>query len=244
MCTLTWVKQDSSYEIFFNRDELLTRQEEIPPSLHKKDRVQFLAPVDPQGQGTWVGVNDRGVTLCLANMYPSRRIEGKHYKSRGQLLWSLLANPSLRDVIDQLKGQDLKEFLEFRIVGFSLREKICILQFNEGELKINTDAEDCYPITSSSFQSQVVQDGREKHFEEIVGRSRKLTAEILDNYQKSTYPTLSAYSVCMKRDNACTKSYSRIKVDEKEIIFTYQPYPWKEPKSELSVLNLKVTSLA
>ena len=228
MCTLTWVKQDSSYEIFFNRDELLTREEEIHPSIYKKGAVQFLAPADPQGQGTWIGVNDRGIALCV------------QYKSRGQLLWSLLGLESLQDVIDQLKAQDLNEFLEFRILGFSLRESVCMIQFNDGELKINTDANNSYPVTSSSFQSQVVQDGRIKYFEETVGWSKELTAEILDKYHKSTHPQLGPYSVCMKRDNACTKSYSRILVTEDKAIFTYHPFPWKESQSSLFTLNLNL----
>jgi len=240
MCTLTWVKDASSYEVFFNRDELLTRSEEIPPSLHLKDKVQFLAPVDPQGQGTWVGVNDRGITLCLANMYPSQRKEGKLYKSRGQLLWSLLSLESLNQVMDQIKKHDFKDYLGFRILGFSLQEKTCMAQYHEDQLKINTDADDCYPVSSSSYQSKEVQEGRIKYFEETVGRSHKITADKLDQYQQSTYPQLSAYSVCMKRDNACTKSYSRIHVDKKNITFTYQPYPWKEPKPPLSILNLKL----
>src|SRR5271163_3713784 len=219
MCTLTWLKEASTYEVFFNRDELLTRQEENPPSYHNQGDVQFLAPVDPQGQGTWVGVNDRGVTLCLTNLYPSHRSQGIHYKSRGQLLWSLLGFESLKDVVDQIKNMALQDYLGFRIVGFSLMENVCIIQFNEGGLNINTNANGLYPVTSSSFHSQDVQNGRIRYFEETVGRNKKLNPQMLDIFHNSTHPQLGPYSVCMKRDDACTKSYSRVFVSQDNITF-------------------------
>jgi len=238
MCTLTWIKNDSSYEVFFNRDELLTRQEELPPLEHQLGSVRFLAPTDPQGGGTWIGVNDYGVTLCLANLYPSNRVEGVQYNSRGQLLWSLLSSQNLKELVFQIKDKNLKDYLGFRMAGFSLKENVHLIEYDGNNLKINIKANDCYPVTSSSFQSLDVQNARIKYFEDSIGRTKQLTSEILEDYQNSQYPALSPYSVCMKRDNACTKSYSRIRVDEKNISFIYQPYPWKKPKPSLSKTTL------
>ena len=72
MCTATWIAEEDGYELFFNRDELLTRGRERPPKNRVSGGVRYVAPSDSDSGGTWIGVNDRGVTLCILNYYPER----------------------------------------------------------------------------------------------------------------------------------------------------------------------------
>ena len=44
----------------------------------------------------------------------------------------------------------------------------------------------------------------------------------------------------MKRDDACTKSYSHIHADENGVLFSYQPDPWKNPRP---MPNIDITSI-
>ncbi|NIP92410.1 MAG: hypothetical protein GWO24_02620, partial [Akkermansiaceae bacterium] len=70
MCTLTWWRGTAgSYEVFFNRDEKRTRSIADPPRVHERDGVRFLAPLDPDGGGTWMLANDRGLLVCLLNRW-------------------------------------------------------------------------------------------------------------------------------------------------------------------------------
>jgi hypothetical protein len=67
MCTVTWVHDDEGYRLFCNRDELNTRTLAEPPKVFERDGVRFLAPRDPDFGGTWISVNEAGLTVCLLN---------------------------------------------------------------------------------------------------------------------------------------------------------------------------------
>ncbi len=70
MCTVTWLQNADGYEVFCNRDELKTRKPALPPAYAERNGVRYLAPIDLDGGGSWFGVNEFGVTLCLVNHYP------------------------------------------------------------------------------------------------------------------------------------------------------------------------------
>jgi len=71
MCTVTWLQRHEGYEVFCNRDELKTRKPALPPRLAECNGVRYLAPIDNDGGGSWLGVNEFGVSLCLVNYYPN-----------------------------------------------------------------------------------------------------------------------------------------------------------------------------
>lgn len=70
MCTVTWTRTSGGYHLFMNRDELWTRGVAEGPALREGGAVRYLAPIDSDAGGTWIGVNAYGVTLCLLNHYP------------------------------------------------------------------------------------------------------------------------------------------------------------------------------
>ena len=67
MCTLTYLLNDFGDELFFNRDEQRSRLPTIPPKFNQTRNAIY--PVDPQGEGTWLAVNQQGLTLALLNYY-------------------------------------------------------------------------------------------------------------------------------------------------------------------------------
>lgn len=69
MCTITWLTRDNGYELFFNRDELRSRQRAAPPQLHQDSKIRYLAPIDSDAGGTWISANQFGLSLCLLNNY-------------------------------------------------------------------------------------------------------------------------------------------------------------------------------
>ena len=64
MCTLSWIRGVDRYSVFMNRDEQPTRAPGIPPTIHE-GRVRWIAPIDGQSHGTWIGATDQGVTLAI-----------------------------------------------------------------------------------------------------------------------------------------------------------------------------------
>jgi len=52
MCTATWLRGITGYEVFFNRDELATRKPARPPARRDRGGVRILAPLDGDAGGT------------------------------------------------------------------------------------------------------------------------------------------------------------------------------------------------
>ena len=68
MCTVTWVhEQAGGYHLFSSRDEKRTRSVALTPELYETSGVRWMAPLDPDGGGSWVAVNEFGFSVCLLN---------------------------------------------------------------------------------------------------------------------------------------------------------------------------------
>src|SRR4051795_9445416 len=100
MCTVTFIARKNGYGLGMNRDEKLTRVKALPPTRQEINGRIALLPSEPGG-GTWIGVNDTGVTFALINWYAvEARVSGNAI-SRGQLVRAALhANEA--DSIDQM----------------------------------------------------------------------------------------------------------------------------------------------
>ena len=69
MCTLTFIPglPGGGYLLATNRDESPTRGIAAAPTVQQLGPRQVLAPRDPDGGGTWVGVDDSGLCLAILN---------------------------------------------------------------------------------------------------------------------------------------------------------------------------------
>ncbi|GAA6173401.1 hypothetical protein NBRC116592_30710 [Colwellia sp. KU-HH00111] len=76
MCTLAYLLHENGYEIFFNRDEQRARSPAILPAFYSS--INAIFPVDPQGKGTWIAVNQQGLTLALLNNYQAQFNNSPH----------------------------------------------------------------------------------------------------------------------------------------------------------------------
>lgn len=56
-----------------------------------------MMPLDPQGQGSWISLNQFGLSLCLLNNYQGRVPDGTLI-SRGLLLKSLAGSSSIEQI--------------------------------------------------------------------------------------------------------------------------------------------------
>lgn len=70
MCTVSWDTSSTADLLWFNRDEQRSRSVAEPPRQHNlPEGLSVLSPVDPDGGGTWIGVNECGLIVCLLNAY-------------------------------------------------------------------------------------------------------------------------------------------------------------------------------
>ena len=113
MCSLLLAWQavdDAPIILAANRDESYDRPATGPRLLTADPRV--LAPVDQTAGGTWVGVNEHGLVVAIANR--DSNIDGE--RSRGQLVRDLLGT----DTADEARTFLASLLGEHRYAGFHL----------------------------------------------------------------------------------------------------------------------------
>lgn len=210
MCTLTYLLNDDGYEVFFNRDEQHSRPLAIVPELN--NNLKAIYPVDPQGKGTWIAVNQHGLTLALLNYYQGALSPNKTPISRGLLILSLLETAT--DIIAQLQSMDLAVYNPFQLCIFpadlSLNSNSIQRIKWTGTQLILIDVD--LPITSSSVAFDEVSLKRKSRFKNMVN-ANKPSASQLEAFHLSTEP-LGMHSVNMLRDDAKTVSISHIRVND------------------------------
>jgi hypothetical protein len=237
MCTLTWVHDIEGYQLLFNRDEKRTRKPAISPRLAARDGVRFLAPVDGDFGGTWIGVNEFGVSVCLLNgaNVTGSKIESVRYqrsKSRGLFLLDLITAPSVAAVCERFRSADLSLFESFTIAALQPGQPTALVEWNGAEKVVIPSGDAHLPLTSSSFDPERV---RRQRQDEYRGLLRPLDANLLFAFHQSHGPEPSAYTVCMHRPDAETVSFSWIRVTNLEGEFFYIPAaPCKRPRDHAS----------
>lgn len=223
MCTVSWVHTATGYELFCNRDERRTRPPAWTPRLRERHGVRFIAPIDGESGGTWIGVNQFGLTLALLNRYDvpagPPRVE---YLSRGWLLLELLNSLSPQHAQDRLQARRLTAFQPFTLAAIAVAEPARLFQWNGCQLSVEGNAEAHLPLTSSSFATARVIDERRAQFAQLPTDADDRRA-VLASFHQSHTPEPGAFSVCMHRDNAQTVSYSHIQINAQQITFNYFP---------------------
>jgi hypothetical protein len=121
MCTLTFIPglPGGGYLLATNRDESPTRAPATAPTMQQFGSRQVLAPRDPDGGGTWVGVDDSG--HCLAILNGDRPLplgmlsaEAGDLVSRGLLVNDLLEDPRADSVRDELQRRQRLNALHYK----------------------------------------------------------------------------------------------------------------------------------
>ena len=219
MCTLTWLRREDGYDLFFNRDELATRGPALAPRRERIGDTEVLAPTDSDAGGTWVAANSHGVSLGLLN---GRSAYGPSpdFDSRGGLLRSLAHLGSTEEVFRALPP--LASYRAFSLVVAEPGRELQLAEWDEGHLRTRTIADGERPLTSSSLDSEGVRESRARALAEMVG-SREPTVAELERFHASHVPERGAFSPCMHREDGGTVSYTHVHVDSGEVTLAYTP---------------------
>ena len=227
MCTVSWLRRpiDSAeanvgaYELFFNRDELKTRKPALPPRLKTIDGVKMLTPEDGDAGGTWMAVNEYGLTVCLLNYYdrPYELMSGESFTSRGLLVLALAGKRSVSEAQHYLDTESMRHYRAFHVL--MLDKSDCASATWNGE-RITHDSAPLCPMSSSSYETQFVITGRQRLFRDIFASSTP-SPEALFEFQQSHLPEKGPFSVCMHRPEAGTVSHSHVRVTDDLAEYSY-----------------------
>ena len=227
MCTVSWIRRPAGLELFCNRDERRARPAEIPPEVFDGDGVRFAAPRDGLAGGTWCLANERGLVLCLLNgeLEPAREPAepAAGAESRGRLVWSLVGAADPDDVRARLAGRDPSAYRPFVLVALAPERDALIATWDGARLAFDADGDRRVPLVSSSFDSAGVGRARRETYAELVGRRGAVDLALLESFHASHARGPSAYSPCMHRADAETRSHTRVSVDARAVELRWQP---------------------
>lgn len=220
MCTVTWLRQPSGYQLFCNRDEKLTRKRATPPEVRERGGVRFLAPLDGDFGGSWITTNEFGVSLCLVNGLGERREEGR---SRGLVLIDLSKASTLREVREAIASYDLGAVSPFTLVGLEPDVPAILVKWDGRQCVIKNGGERFMPLVSSSFDGDGVRESRHKRWRSMADLSSKSGAFLA--FHRSHEPERGPYSPCMHRADAQTVSFAWVTVDRRQAAMYYEDGP-------------------
>jgi hypothetical protein len=172
-----------------------------------------IAPTDGEGGGTWLSVNDRGVSATLLNGYGFRR-EGERFTSRGLFLRSIADSPSQHAAIKRAASTDLRRYAPFLVALFERGLEPAVLAWDGRSLRIDLRGDRHRPLVSSSFDACGVRDRRRARLRSEVSRRGGWRPGVLMAFHESHEDGPSAYSTCMHRNDAETRSFIRVRVAE------------------------------
>jgi len=219
MCTMTWFTKGEGYELFFNRDERLSRSRAELPTLQSSAGVHYISPTDADAGGTWIAVNEYGVTVCLLNHYQFEQIATyKDWVSRGEVVREFSITTDLNTAIERFENLVLEDYRAFRMflidpLGNNI---LCVWDGHTGRIERNVTT----PKSSSSVDAKHVKQIRNDFFAELNLVQSKNSQDYL-NYHASHLPNGSQESVCMHRGDAKTVSLSHVRVSAQGVSFAY-----------------------
>jgi hypothetical protein len=225
MCTATIIPFCDGIRLGFNRDESPARPLALPPRVMPSGLGQAAMPIDPQSGGTWIGVNDRGLTAALLNVYEAPRSLAAPARSRGTIIPQLLASASLDDAFAWASQLDPAEFAPFRLLLLD-RKRVAIVCHTQTTSVFDAPAIISGPLlfTSSGLGDAVVERPRRALFEGFVAGA-SWSPQQQDAYHRHSWPDRRHLSVCMQRPTALTVSYTVIELTSQLTRLCYSPAP-------------------
>jgi len=219
MCTMTWFTKEGGYELFFNRDEQLSRRQAELPAIQKNEIVDYISPTDLDAGGTWIAANQYGITVCLLNHYQFEQIKTyKKWTSRGEIVRSFALTTTLESAEKSFDDLDLNDYRAFRmfIIDQKGNNRLFVWDGHSARIERNVTT----PKSSSSVDSKNVKRRRKNLFRDLNLIESKDAQQFIA-YHASHLPSRSKDSVCMHRDDAKTVSLSHVNVTDKGIEFSY-----------------------
>lgn len=245
MCTVSWIRSRNGYELFCNRDEKHERAPALGPAIHQGqagDRAfRYIAPMDGHAGGTWISANDAALSLCLLNGAALSGSEGslsdagRPLLSRGCVIRQLAGISTIDEVVERLQAMPLQDFDSFTVVALQPQRPTGIFEWNRRTRFTLLDVDGFTPLVSSSYDPVSVRMRRLWDFKRR-GKGHRPDASELFAFHASHSFGESAYSTCMHREDASTKSLSWITVDSDQIRFLHIPGSPCEQRSGQTVL--------
>lgn len=236
MCTVTVVPRAQGARLLCNRDERRSRPAALPPQIHNLRGRLAAFPVDPQGGGTWIGVNEAGLIVTLLNAHRSTRVaherprvcrgvwqgEARRKRSRGLVVRKLLRSTSLPHATGAVESLDASAFEAFQVVIVYEGRVAVATSDGAGPIRCTQQTLD-EPLlfTSSSLGDALAGLPRQRLFERMVVRSRTGWLDGQARFHDHQWSQRPEISIRMERRDALTVSRTTVDVrtDRRQLLY-------------------------
>jgi hypothetical protein len=221
LCTASWIRGPEGYELLFNRDESRRRAVALPPRTITREGIRALAPVDAEAGGTWIGVNEHGISVAILNAWEfSGAAPRGGFQTRGAVALELLAADAIDAAVERLRARDLAPCRGFRVLFFAPQCSPRVFAWDGRALEEELAR---MPMASSSVDGEGARRARSFVLDQLVRERGALDTDVLFELHRSHAPERGALSPCMHRDDAVTVSASHIQVGPAQISLRYAP---------------------
>lgn len=241
-----------------NRDEQRDREElaKINTLACSKTNTQLVYAVDKLSTGTWVAVNNHGVTLAILNRYQDTKLNhgnifsngnlnhGKT-KSRGEIIPEALASGKVLKVIEHCKNIIAADYMPFDLLLFSQQATWKFSWDSKHYQSIQLNNQLPFLHSSSSVDTSLVIDKRTGYFESWLKDQSEIKADnILDEIHLQHDVKNPSHSILMAREKTHTKSIVQIITSQNKIDYNYLPKAeYFIRKSTIALKKLKLQML-
>lgn len=185
----------------------------MPPELMlSENSTRFISPTDPNAGGTWMLVNEFGVTICLLNRWHESLKVPSASKSRGQLVLGLAGSANAAEVITRLRQTDCHAYKPFTLVAID--QQSLMVEAWDGNRLFTEQTQ--APLTSSSYCFPEVSQSRCNRYSAVDENN----PQALSNFHAGEAEQ-TAYTVRMNRPDAQTWSRSHLVIGPAKITWQY-----------------------
>jgi len=225
MCTVSVVPKDDGFRLVCNRDEVVSRSVALPPQRRDLGSTSAVFPIDPDGGGTWIGVNSDGLVMVILNRSAAQhaRPARPDLRSRGVIIPALLRHGSVSAAVRAAGELEPTEFAPFQLVAIQGRA-VSVVTW-DGTLEATENLVMTAPrlFTSSSFGDTPVEPPRRQLFAASVINAPDSWLEGQWRFHRHRWQDRPEVSVRMQRPDARTVSRSTIDVTAASARIDYEP---------------------
>lgn len=240
MCTVLYIPNNDSVYLVSLRDENPKRPEAKKPSLLKFDGQEMLAPIDPLGKGTWIGVNHYKNAVVLLNGAQTNHTRQKSYlKSRGLIVKELLTSftPVIEWSIINLSGIE-----PFTLVVFSDENLFELIWDGNTKHRSLLNKQKPHIWSSSTLYTPAQKEARKEKFDNWIAMSPPITKLSVLHFFKSFNNAESDFLI--NRDEKIkTISYSFIELKNTSAQFDYYDLLEYKHHSNSITINTKACNI-
>ncbi|MBB1314443.1 NRDE family protein [Aliivibrio sp. SR45-2] len=220
MCTVSWFTTPTGYELFFNRDEQRSRSDALTPQVFQENNVDYIMPIDPVGGGSWISLNNHGISICLLNYYQGST-PPHNALSRGLLIKELATCHHIDSIQHVLSKMDFSRFASFTLLIFhstASNENNTVKGFRWDGQSFDSITPSS-PMISSSVDAKSVIKHRLSVYKELTDSG--VNRQTLSTFHQHHHAKLGHRSPCMHRQDAQTVSFTHIIVDNENNTLRY-----------------------